>query len=198
MVNSIIATASLTSSNDRNVVIYSILETDNSEAFKIDVESGQISTNVIFDRNDRSFFTIQIQASNYYHPAHLSIKIVQVVLLDTNVNKPTFQAYSLAFNILEDSVIGYVVFTAFALDMDPGKNGMVSYYILDSEGAFSIDGLTGAVKVAKRLRSDATFGTYNVSVFAIDAAVSSKTSDPLLITITVKNAQPCPRRLAQR
>jgi len=193
-VNSIIATvqASLTSSNDRNVVIYSILETDNSEAFKIDVESGQISTNVIFDRNDRSFFTIQIQASNYYHPAHLSIKIVQVVLLDTNVNKPTFQAYSLAFNILEDSVIGYVVFTAFALDMDPGKNGMVSYYILDSEGAFSIDGLTGAVKVAKRLRSDATFGTYNVSVFAIDAAVSSKTSDPLLITITVKNAQPSP------
>ncbi|XP_059387785.1 protocadherin-15-like isoform X1 [Carassius carassius] len=73
---------------------------------------------------------------------------VDITVIDTNDNTPTFPNVSYSVNVYTDMQPGDTVLKLTALDADEGPNGLVSYKILaGDQGHFTISDYTGMITV---------------------------------------------------
>ena len=108
---------------------------------------------------------------------------------DVNDNSPTFTRRSYKTSILESSEVGTVVYNKLtAKDDDSGENGRVAYSFSSDtpkDLPFSLDPLTGAIKVLQKLDYE-TRTSYTFFVIASDHGVPQRT-DKVSVSVDIEN-----------
>ena len=162
--------------------------------FRIDNETGQITTNKIFDREEKSRYIVLVIAQDGGHgrsPAERNSGSCQIEILieDINDHSPVFSVASYDISIAENTPIDSVVLEVSAQDKDEGNNAALTYSIKQGSltPQFKIDPSTGAISVSESLIGQQT--EYRFRVTAADSGSPSKTSD-IEVRITVQPSNP--------
>ena len=140
-----------------NVIKYSIDPYDNVlKAFKIDPDTGEISTVKILDREEREVYHLIVVATNEGYPNTKSSINTSIFVLDQNDNSPVLEFPAELNNmayIANDLPIGKEVTRIVAKDPDEGDNAKLSYSCTsgNEEGYFTLNKTTGQVVVNKNL-----------------------------------------------
>lgn len=126
---------------------YNILG-DKVDRFKIDQDTGVITTAVSLDREetDLYFLTLMAQDCSATEPRATTVNLT-IKVLDENDNSPTFSSSKYEVYISDNTRAGQFVFGARASDDDIGENRRVTY-MLTGEHAnnFTINPKTGVIK----------------------------------------------------
>ncbi|KAK8742193.1 hypothetical protein OTU49_002167, partial [Cherax quadricarinatus] len=137
---------------------YTILNPSGAnEVFRIDPKSGELSTRLPLDREQHSQYTLTVQAEDQGPAQHRLTATAQisVTVMDENDNYPQFTERTYTVEVPEDisAAASPVIAHVQASDHDSGKNGQVRYAIIggNTAGHFTIDGLTGEIRVAAPL-----------------------------------------------
>ncbi|GAB6027296.1 hypothetical protein CHUAL_001579 [Chamberlinius hualienensis] len=134
------------------VVQYSIVGGDGKELFEVEPQTGVISTNVIFDMEEKESYILDVLASN---PDTVQYSSAKVVIHVTGKNEffPHFIQSVFQFTVSESSPVGTSVGTVVATDRDGGADGDVLYILVGSSSnkGFVVNSQTGVVYVSRRL-----------------------------------------------
>ena len=127
-------------------------------AFRIDNATGEISTNRIFNREQKSSYIVLVIALDGGHGRSTAERNsascqLEIKIEDINDHVPVFSNPSYDISISEDTSIDQVVIEVSAQDADEGTNAEIVYSIKQASltPEFKIDPNTGAISVAQSL-----------------------------------------------
>ena len=165
---------------ENGTVIYTIIDGSN---FTIDSQSGEIKTQIVFDREAQENYTIIVGAHDNSSDVQLtSTAIVIVMISDENDNPPVFTEPQRTFPVPSDTAVGTSIGRVEATDRDIGENAIVRYQISPSV-PFSINSATGDITVAEDLSTQE--GTLTVNVTAYNPGAIGLEESFLTINITI-------------
>uniref|UniRef100_A0A3Q1F1Z1 Cadherin EGF LAG seven-pass G-type receptor 1 n=1 Tax=Acanthochromis polyacanthus TaxID=80966 RepID=A0A3Q1F1Z1_9TELE len=159
---------------------------DNVPQFKIDPDSGAITTQIEIDYEDQASYTLAIIARDNGIPQKSDTTYVEIIILDANDNAPQFLRDMYQGTVFEDAPIYTSVLQISASDRDSGSNGRVSYTFQggdDGEGDFIIEPYSGIIRSARKLDRE-NVPVYNLKAFAVDKGVPPlKAAVPVHVTV---------------
>lgn len=136
-----------------------------SSSFRINSETGLITTRKLLDRESKDSYTLILVAQDLGDPPQQATRVLQVMIIDIDDHKPHFKRnlYSppVELHIEEELPVGSTVGIIEAIDEDIGENGMIDYAIIygNEAGVFSIERLqnnSAIIKSTKRLDRETT------------------------------------------
>lgn len=146
---------------------------DNVPQFKIDPDTGAITTQMEIDYEDQASYTLAIIARDNGIPQKSDTTYVEIVIDDANDNAPQFLRDIYQGSVLEDAPVYTSVLQISASDRDSGPNGRLSYTFQggdDGEGDFIIEPYSGIIRTARKLDRE-NVPVYNLKAFAVDKGV---------------------------
>lgn len=155
-----------------NAKIRYSLSGDNAEIFRVDPDTGVITTAAALDREQISIYSITLMAqdSSPTEPKATAVNLT-IIVNDENDNSPTFKQSSFIINVPDRIKSGQFVFGAYAVDLDEAANGRVMYAISGKDATkFTIDNSSGVIKTIDDL-STSGFGldkVYSLMIMASD------------------------------
>ena len=158
---------------------YSLVATRDGRSqnmFKIDPESGQVTTTVVLDRESIATHSFQIIAVDSGRPPQQAMASLMVRVDDINDHAPRFESQFYSHSISESVSIGSTVITVRASDEDDGKNSELEYSILNPGGAndvFRIEPYTGSITTRLPLDRE-KMDFYTLQIQATDKAIASE------------------------
>lgn len=160
---------------------------DMSGDFRLDLESGVLSTSRPLDREKRAGYTLTITAQDQGRPPLSGTATVEVTVLDVNDHSPLFQSSSYTADISEDVPIGSLVLEVKAVDMDQGSNSHVLYFLSSSSHSmFIIDQDTGRIITAAPLDREKT-ASYTFEVCASDSSPVNPRNSTAQVTVYIQD-----------
>ncbi|KAL6429278.1 hypothetical protein ACFW04_008175 [Cataglyphis niger] len=154
-----------------------------SSAFKINSDTGLISTRKLLDRETKDSYTLILVAQDLGEPPQQATRVLQVIVNDIDDHKPHFKrnldSPPIELSVPEEMPVGTKVGVIDAIDEDIGENGMIDYEIVYGNEArlFVVERLennSAVIKSNDRLdRETAEFHLLTVKCFKY----SSKKSD---------------------
>ncbi|XP_011314314.1 neural-cadherin isoform X2 [Fopius arisanus] len=112
-------------------VKYSIVQQPNQKGtkFTVDEETGQVSTNKVFDRegDDGKFVSVTVKATDQGEPSLEGVCSFTVEITDVNDNPPLFDRQKYVENVKQDASIGTNILRVSASDEDADNNGAIIY-----------------------------------------------------------------------
>lgn len=126
-------------------IVYSLLP-ETSVPFAIHRNTGWIFLRQSLDYERTNIYNLIVVASceDYGEEQTASASVI-VKVLDVNDNSPTFNQNMYFFTAMESSSPIGVIGTITASDIDSGKNGQISFFLLSKENYFQISSKTGNV-----------------------------------------------------
>ncbi|PRD31895.1 UNVERIFIED_CONTAM: ds [Trichonephila clavipes] len=118
---------------------------DATSKFGIFPNSGFLYLKEVLDREAIDIYSLTVSASDNGSPSLSSTTIVQVQVLDANDNDPEFIEETFVFSVQENIEQGQHVGTISASDRDLGNNASLRYSLLNSNGSFQINPVTGEI-----------------------------------------------------
>uniref|UniRef100_A0A8C2WNC1 Cadherin domain-containing protein n=1 Tax=Cyclopterus lumpus TaxID=8103 RepID=A0A8C2WNC1_CYCLU len=105
-------------------------------------------TDGILDRELQSEYTITVTATDAGSPPLSSVKVITILVLDINDNRPTFTQ--------SESPRGYLVTKVVAVDADSGHNAWLSYRIIKATrpNLFMVGLHTGEIRTVRAFTED--------------------------------------------
>ncbi|KAH7952967.1 hypothetical protein HPB49_002991 [Dermacentor silvarum] len=104
------------------------LANETAALFRIDSDTGVLTTTGLFDREKRASYTFEVLASdNGRYQAHWAHARVQVTVVDVNDNSPRFLEFPYVAHISPHAPLGSQVALVQAHDGDDGPNADVFY-----------------------------------------------------------------------
>ncbi|VEN50001.1 unnamed protein product, partial [Callosobruchus maculatus] len=163
---------------------YSLLG-EKVEKFRVDPESGIITTAAVLDREDTEVYTLTLMAQDCSatdpkaSTVNLTIKVA-----DENDNTPTFDSNKYEVYISDKTQADHFIFGAIAIDEDIGINGKITYRISgENAKEFIINKDTGVIKALKNLQK-LSAREFNLEIEAIDGGnITRKASAQLRIYV---------------
>uniref|UniRef100_A0A674E1V5 Cadherin EGF LAG seven-pass G-type receptor 1a n=1 Tax=Salmo trutta TaxID=8032 RepID=A0A674E1V5_SALTR len=155
-----------------NARITYIME-DNVPQFKIDPDTGAITTQMEIDYEDQASYTLAIIARDNGIPQKSDTTYVEIIILDANDNTPQFLRDMYQGTVFEDAPIYTSVLQISASDRDSGSNGRLSYTFQggdDGEGDFFIEPYSGIIRTARKLDRE-NVPVYTLKAFAVDKGI---------------------------
>ncbi|XP_073724829.1 cadherin EGF LAG seven-pass G-type receptor 1 [Misgurnus anguillicaudatus] len=146
---------------------------DNVPQFKIDPDTGAITTQIEIDYEDQASYTLAIIARDNGIPQKSDTTYVEIIVLDANDNAPQFIRDIYKGNVFEDAPVYTSVLQVSASDRDSGSNGRLSYTFQggdDGEGDFFIEPYSGIIRTARKLDRE-NVAAYSLKAFAVDKGV---------------------------
>ncbi len=135
-----------------------VADSDESwNSFKVDASSGTVTTNSIFDYEQRSLYTFSVKATDFGgKSATVKVKI-GIDSRDEFTPQFTERTYrfALATPALHTLQSGYIIGHVSATDGDKGPDGRVIYQLTTQHPYFKINRTTGAIIVKKKLGNSA-------------------------------------------
>lgn len=145
-------------SGANSAITYTLLEsTDPNKVFRLDPRTGELESRLPLDREQQAIYHLTVQAEDSGPPQERRSTKTKIILsvLDENDNYPQFSESTYTVEVPEDisSAASPVIAHIRAIDADAGENGEVRYAIIggNTAGDFTIDGLTGEVRVVSPL-----------------------------------------------
>uniref|UniRef100_A0A7N6B5V9 Cadherin EGF LAG seven-pass G-type receptor 1a n=1 Tax=Anabas testudineus TaxID=64144 RepID=A0A7N6B5V9_ANATE len=146
---------------------------DNVPQFKIDPDTGAITTQMEIDYEDQASYTLAIIARDNGIPQKSDTTYVEIIILDANDNAPQFLRDLYQGTVFEDAPVYTSVLQISASDRDSGSNGRLSYTFQggdDGDGDFFIEPYSGIIRTARKLDRE-NVPVYNLKAFAVDRGV---------------------------
>ncbi|XP_061179440.1 cadherin EGF LAG seven-pass G-type receptor 1-like [Saccostrea echinata] len=153
-----------------------------TQNFEIDDVSGVIKTRANLDREIADRALLMVEVHDHGTPPKSTTVMVSVHILDENDNAPVFSRDRFISAVSDGVSIGQVVMQINAVDADAGKNAKLSYRFVHSNNPschdFSIDPLSGVIRVAQKLNDERAshIPACNVKVVATDGGVPTLSS----------------------
>ena len=145
------------------------LEGETKEMFSIDPSRGVLLTSLMLDREEQEKHLITVRVQDAGKPEWECRSQVEIILTDTNDNKPVWDHEEFITSMNEDTAIGSIVTKVHASDLDLGENRKISYSFLDAgDGHFMLDSKTGIVSLSKGLDREIR-DMFNLTVRAMDS-----------------------------
>ncbi|XP_071744986.1 neural-cadherin isoform X6 [Lepeophtheirus salmonis] len=140
-----------------NQVYYYIVEnSDGKNYFKINSQTGEVATKVIFDRESQGAYALEVEARDGAPSARPNSggqpnsvnKFIRIGIADKNDNPPYFDKHLYEAEVDENEDIQHTVLTVTANDKD--ESSRIRYEITRGNfgGAFAVKNMTGAIYVA--------------------------------------------------
>ncbi|XP_060885601.1 cadherin EGF LAG seven-pass G-type receptor 1 isoform X2 [Labrus mixtus] len=146
---------------------------DNVPQFKIDPDTGAITTQMEIDYEDHASYTLAIIARDNGIPQKSDTTYVEIIIQDANDNTPQFLRDNYQGAVFEDAPVYTSVLQISASDRDSGSNGRLSYTFQggdDGEGDFFIEPYSGIIRTARKLDRE-NVPVYNLKAYAVDRGV---------------------------
>ena len=146
---------------------------DNVPQFKIDPDTGTITTQMEIDYEDQASYTLAIIAKDNGIPQKSDTTYVEIIINDANDNAPQFLRDMYQGTVFEDAPIFTSVLQISASDRDSGSNGRVSYTFQggdDGDGDFIIETYSGIIRIARKLDRE-NVPSYNLKALAVDRGI---------------------------
>eukprot|EP00035_Acanthoeca_spectabilis_P006219 m.122020 g.122020 ORF g.122020 m.122020 type:complete len:4758 (-) comp13405_c0_seq2:212-14485(-) len=157
---------------DNGVVTFEIIGGNSEGRFALNRSSGVVSVVATLDREITDSFELTIVASDGGTPSRRVQTTYSIAVDDVNDNTPQWDRSVYSADVVEDVSVGTQVgVPVLATDLDHGENGSVTYSILlgNDQGHFSLDNLTGVLRVVSELDREST-DSYVLTVRASDSA----------------------------
>lgn len=166
-----------------NSIEYSIVYGDPKRNFKIDENTGTITTATIIDREMTIMFTLTVAARSGLAYAKTTVNIV---VLDLNDNSPIFARDHDEIRLPENAAVGQEVYLSRARDKDSGINSRVAYSLTyNPDNQFRVSESTGVLYLNRPIRAEPD------SVLTIELTATDGGNPPLLskntVTITIED-----------
>uniref|UniRef100_UPI00398F28FC protocadherin Fat 4 n=1 Tax=Pristiophorus japonicus TaxID=55135 RepID=UPI00398F28FC len=153
--------------------------------FVISASDGTLRTNAEIDREFSNLFELTIKAIDQAVPLdfrRFALKNVTILVTDQNDNAPVFVSQNA---LVADSalVMGSILITIRAIDLDEGTNGEVEYELVNGDSdTFMMDRYNGDIRVIAPLVPSRL--TYHLVVSAVDFGPERrKTSTELTVIL---------------
>ncbi|XP_076362796.1 protein dachsous-like isoform X2 [Tachypleus tridentatus] len=146
------------------------LSNETLSLFKINGTTGVITTAGHFDREKKSSYKFEVQATDSgKYDARSEKALVHITVLDINDNKPLFKKYPYVASVSAHAHPGMQVTHLEATDIDQGPNAEIRYsFISQSLNAkFHLDSQSGVVTVTGSLLPDAG-KVFHIEIIAND------------------------------
>ncbi|KAG8439892.1 hypothetical protein GDO86_005888 [Hymenochirus boettgeri] len=143
---------------------------DNIPQFKIDPDTGTITTLTELDYEDQASYTIAVTARDNGIPQKSDTTYVEILILDANDNMPQFLQDRYQGRVSEDVAPSTSVLQISATDQDSGLNGRVMYTFQggnDGDGDFYIEPTSGIIRTNAKLDRE-NVDVYNLKAYAVD------------------------------
>ncbi|XP_006741893.1 protocadherin Fat 1 [Leptonychotes weddellii] len=163
-------------------LVYAISGGNEDSCFIIDMETGMLKILSPLDRETTDKYTLNITVSDLGIPQKAAWRLLDIRVLDANDNPPEFLQESYFVEVSEDKEINSEIIQVEATDKDLGPNGHVTYSILTDTDKFSIDSVTGVVKIGYPLDRE----VQHVHYLKIEARDQAREEPQLLSTVLLK------------
>ena len=172
----------------RSNYVFSIIDGTDVTVFNIDGTSGWLKTAKSLDHEEVPYYWLTIQVVNKQSKQFHSILQVLIKVGDENDNGPIFYPPVYESKIPENTIAGEVVAALTANDADSGKNGNVSYAIIqgNDKGHFVINAVTGIITTTDKHLDFEDQRMFRLLVSATDGGNQQKTSQAT-VTIYVQD-----------
>ncbi|KAL0973926.1 hypothetical protein UPYG_G00213030 [Umbra pygmaea] len=131
-------------------LMFVISEGDFESRFMIETDTGWLKIQSL-DREVTDQYTLNITVYDLGKPQRSASHVIQVNVLDSNDNSPTFLQNSYSVLIREDTTVGTAVIQVGATDKDSGANGVIRYSFMAESDHVVINDQTGVVFVKSPL-----------------------------------------------
>ncbi|XP_021266449.1 cadherin-related family member 2 [Numida meleagris] len=111
---------------DGDKLTYSISGTD-AFYFHVDAQTGVVTLRSLLDRESQAKLIIIVTVSDGINDP--VTKRLTIIVEDRNDNAPVFQNLPYETSVLENTTVGSIIYTVFAIDSDTGTAARVSYSI---------------------------------------------------------------------
>ncbi|XP_076313585.1 protocadherin-like wing polarity protein stan isoform X2 [Tachypleus tridentatus] len=166
---------------------YSILNPSGvNDAFRINPQTGIITTRLILDRETTSFYSLLVQATDMgsVTERRSATATVEISLLDDNDNYPQFTERAYTVEVPEDInwLNNPVVARIRADDFDDGVNAAIRYSVIggNTQGHFMMDSLSGDISVVSPLDYEAA-RSYRLVIRAQDGGSPARSNTTQLL-----------------
>ncbi|XP_039606214.1 protocadherin-23 [Polypterus senegalus] len=169
-------------------ICFSLLPGPGYEYFKINSQTGVISTSVMLDRELQESYVLKVIARDSGIHILSSTATIFCTVLDDNDNAPEFMIHAFQVNIPENQEPG-MIYRALATDRDAGENGTIIYSLVGDStyDFFTINVSTGIVSATKKLDREER-NNYTIIIEAHDLGSPQKTATmELLLNILDEN-----------
>lgn len=147
------------------------------------LELKTTSTPIVRDPNT-PFIILTIEAQDGGNPTLFGSTKVKIAIEDSNNNVPKFEENQYSIEIKENTPLMTKVMRVKATDSDVGTNGGIYYYMNPLDNYFSVDAITGDIKVVREL-DYLVKSSHSLTIYARDRGSPSKTSAPKTVTISI-------------
>ncbi|XP_070067866.1 neural-cadherin isoform X7 [Drosophila takahashii] len=180
-----------------NQVYYYIVDSPRNEGkefFEINLQSGEIFTKTVFDREKKGAYALEVEARDGAPSARPNsngpnsvTKFIRIGIADKNDNPPYFDKSLYEAEVDENEDIQHTVLTVTAKDHD--ESSRIRYEITSGNigGAFAVKNMTGAIYVAGALDYE-TRRRYELKLVASDSLNENQTT----IVINVRDVNDLP------
>ncbi|XP_025835928.1 cadherin-related tumor suppressor [Agrilus planipennis] len=167
-----------------SLVRYFIKEGD-TDIFKINASTGEISLQRSLDRELQSEYTLSLVALDTGSPPLTGTGLVKIIVQDVNDNSPQFKRHIYHATITENSPVGTWIITAIASDKDTGLNAKIRYSLLGNKmDRFKVDPDTGVITSAALLDREET-DVYYLTLMAQDCSPTEPKAEAVNLTISI-------------
>lgn len=129
-------------------LVYVISGGNEDSSFIVDMESGMLKILSPLDREVKDKYTLNITVYDLGIPQKSAWHLLDVRILDANDNPPEFLQDSYFVEVSENKELNSEIIQIEATDKDLGANREVKYSLLTDTDKFTINAVTGVVKVA--------------------------------------------------
>lgn len=157
--------------------------------FDINSRTGEVMLSSSLDYETRTVYNLVVMAEDNGDINLIGFANVHVEV--TNVNEHTPVVLPSVYNITEDFPVGVSLLKLKAIDEDVGTYGEVRFLLHESsESSFSVDPVTGDVKLVRRLSDEVL--SYSLLITVYDLGIPSLHSNVsiLINVIDVNNRKP--------
>ena len=176
------------------VITYSLLG-PNSNHFFID-PSGRVLTSAVLDRENVSFYNLTVVAKNIGADSLSAEASLIINVFDVNDMSPGFNATGYQFMVLENTPEGENVGQVFAVDMDEGQSGQVTYSLLGSDSRYFVVHPSSGVVVTNETFDREEDDLYTFYVVAMDQGLPVQ-SAVVQVNVTILDEDDNPPSFSQ-
>ncbi|XP_042309716.1 protocadherin Fat 2 [Sceloporus undulatus] len=162
---------------------YILKPSSDSTGFKINPQTGLITTDKIIDFQEQSHFELKVTTS--YNQASVTV-IVDVI--DCNNHPPSFTQSSYHNTFDENLPSGTSVLSVKATDSDSGENGFITYTIANQKAVpFVIDPFSGVISTTKLMDYELMQRWYHLRVWASDSGSPFRHQTEVYVSLILNN-----------
>ncbi|XP_078241753.1 protocadherin Fat 2 isoform X1 [Pogona vitticeps] len=162
---------------------YILKPNSDSTSFKINPQTGLITTDKIIDFQEQPHFELEVTTS--YSKAAVPV-IVDII--DCNNHPPSFSQPSYHGSFDENLPSGTSVLSVKATDRDSGENGLITYSIANKRAVpFTIDPFSGIISTSKIMDYELMQRWYHLRVWASDSGFPFRHQTEVYVSLILNN-----------